>query len=85
MDWVQSFEETPISVIITSRPAAIAGVQEKFTEIGFTARKVLPLVAKERTALVEKFARRTGLDLGRPAQKLLSLPFGKRFLFTFAK
>ena len=85
MDWVQILEGKPVNVVITSRPAAIAGVQETFSEIGFTARKVLPLVAKERTALVEKFARRTGLDLGRPAQKLLSLPFGKRFLFTFAK
>ena len=62
MDWVQSFEKKPISVIITSRPAAIAGLQKKFAEIGFTARKVLPLVAKERAALVEKFARRTSLD-----------------------
>ncbi len=55
-------EKKPVNVIITSRPAAIAGLQEKFTEIGFTARRVLPLAAKERAALVEKFLRRTGLD-----------------------
>ncbi len=67
MDWVQSLEKKPVNVIITSRPAAIAGLQEKFTEIGFTARRVLPLAAKERAALVEKFARRSVLDAGRSA------------------
>ncbi len=67
MDWVQILEGKPVNVVITSRPAAIAGVQGELTEIGFTARKVLPLDAKERAALVEKFARRTRLVLGRPA------------------
>ncbi len=60
LDWIESFDDA-VSIIVTSRPAAIQGFREVLGSIGFAARRVMALTPAEAATLVRKFAQRSGL------------------------
>ena len=72
IDWLAELPPQ-VSVIVTSRPAAVHGYTDLFGKLGFMARKVLPLTEAARTVLVGKFAQRQGLSAAATAGLLAAL------------
>lgn len=70
LEWIAGFDNT-VHIIVTSRPAAVYGVQNTFGQLGFAAHTVLPLTDGEMLELAEKFAESNGLE-SKPAKAVAS-------------
>jgi len=61
LNWIGTFDSSPVCAVVASRLAAVERLREAFGGLGFVARRVLPLTANMTANMVDQAAGRLGL------------------------